>query len=154
MNLNQSILVSAAGRPMFAVGGVSARHTFEHKGYVISLEWDETDGEPIMLMWSATAGRDAGVFGICLSSAGKYANADGTPTNECFFECAAALPTLGRGLIDLEVRSLVDVVMRHIPDLLMMPPAPRALRTKNRGEALMDITRTDHRGKTLSEVSL
>lgn len=154
MNLNQSILVSAAGRPMFGVGGSTAYATHEYKGYCISLEWDETDGEPIMLMWSARGGRESGVFGICLSSAGKYAEASGKPTDEGLFECGRALQVLGRALLPIELNNLVDVVMRFLPDLLRMPPAPRAVRRAAKGEAIMDITQKDSRDRVISEVSL
>jgi hypothetical protein len=154
MNLGQSLLVGPSGRALFGVGGDNAARTHEFRGYCVSLEWDERDGEPILLMWPATTGREVGVFGICLSSAGKYANPDGTPTRECFDECAMALPTLGKALLPVELRLLVDVVMRFIPDLLLMPPAPKALRRAARGEALIDITQQDNRGKTISEVSI
>jgi len=154
MNLKQSTLVSAANRPMFGVGGASSFSTHEFKGYVVSLEWDDIDGEPVLLMWSAAGGREAGVFGICLSSAGKYADPNGRPTKEGLFECGRALKVLGRALLLIELHNLVDVVMRFLPDLLRMPPAPRAIRLAAKGQALMDITQQDHYGRTIREVSI
>jgi hypothetical protein len=154
MNLSQSVIVTAAGQPMFAVGGNTAHQAFEHKGYHVSLEWDETDGEPIMLIWSERGGREAGVFGICLSSAGKYAEPDGRPTMEGVIECGRALEVLGRNVSQPEMTALVDVVMRHIPDLLMMPPAPKNLRAHMRRVRLMDVESRDHNGKTLSHAEL
>lgn len=154
MNLNQSYVVSASGAPVFGVGGAGAFATHTMKGYVVSLEWDETDGEPVMLVWSAMAGRDAGVFGICLSSAGKYADPSGKPTDEGLYECGMALPLLGRGLTPIELNALVDVVMRFIPELLMMPPAPRALRKAAKGEALVDITQKDQYDRVIKEASI
>ena len=139
---------------MFAVGGNTAFKAFEHRGYHVSLEWDETDGEPIMLIWSERGGREAGVFGICLSSAGKYAEPDGRPTMEGIIECGKALEVLGQGVTKMEMKALVDVVMRHIPDLLMMPPAPKNLRAHMRRAALMDVEQRDQDGKTLSHVEL
>lgn len=156
MNLNQSLVVGASGRALFGVGGENAWRTHEHKGYRVSLEWDETDGEPLMLIWPATnfLEREVGVFGIGRSSAGKYADPSGKPTGDCLVECAAALPTLGKAMLNIEVHALVDVVMRFIPDLILMPPAPRAMRRAARGEALIDITQVDNHGKTISEVSV
>jgi hypothetical protein len=156
MNLNQSLVVGASGRALFGVGGENAWRTHEFKGYRVSLEWDENDGEPMLLIWSATnfLEREVGVFGIGLSSAGKYASPDGKPTEACFVECAAALPTLGKAMLPIELHPLVDVVMRFIPDLILMPPAPRALRLAAKGEALMDITQVDNHGKTISEASI
>ena len=154
MNLNQSVLVSAAGRPMFGVGGDSAFSTHDYKGYVVSLEWDEVDGEPIMLMWSAGCGRESGVFGICLSSAGKYAQPNGQPTDEGLSECIRALPLLGRMQLPMELNNLMDVVMRFMPDLLRMPPAPRVLRLRAKGKPVLDVTQQDRHGYTVSEASI
>jgi hypothetical protein len=154
MNLNQSLLVGATGRPMFGVGGENAARTHEYKGYIVSLEWDETDGEPVMLIWSKFTGRECGVFGICLSSAGKYADPSGEPTPEGLLECWKSLPTLGRNQIDMECFMLVDVVLRFIPDLLMMPPSPRWMRKKAKGPNYMDITLKDHRDRVVNETEL
>lgn len=156
MNLKQSMLVGPTGRAMFGVGGENAWRTHEFKGYCVSLEWDEDDGEPMLVIWPATTflERESGVFAIGLSSAGKYANADGTPTVACAEECAMALPMLGKALLPIEVHLLIDVVMRFLPDMILMPPAPKALRRAARGEAMMDITQVDNRGKTISEVSV
>lgn len=154
MNLNQSTLVSAANRPMFGVGGASSFSTHEYKGYVVNMEWDDDDGEPVMLMWSAMGGRDAGVFGICLSSAAKYAEPDGRPSDEGLWQCGLALTTLGRALLPIELHTLVDVVMRFLPDLLRMPPAPRAIRLAAKGQALIDITMQDQYDRVISEVSI
>lgn len=154
MNLNQSVLVGPSGRALFGVGGERSFRTHTFKGYCVSLEWDERDGEPLMLMWPEMSGRESGVFGICLSSAGKYANANGTPTQEGMVSCAAALPTLGRPMLSVEARTLVDVVMRFIPDLLAMPPAPRWIRKAARGGVVLDIETRDHNDRKLKEVSI
>lgn len=154
MNLNQSSIINATGQAMIGVGGLSSHATHEYKGYVVSMEWDTSDGEPIMLMWSASGGRDAGVFGICLSSAGKYADPNGRPTDQGLFECGRALNVLGRALLPIELNNLVDVVMNYLPELLMMPPAPRAVRKAAKGEALMDITQKDQYDRVISEVSI
>jgi len=151
LNLNKSMIVSATGQAMFGIGGPKTHKTAEFKGYCVSLEWDMADGEPVMLIWSPLGGLGAGVFGICLSSAGKYANPDGRPTEECFMEAAAALPTLGRALIRLEVSTLVDVIIQFLPDLLTMPPASRASRLEAKGKGILEVTQTDVNGKVISE---
>ena len=139
---------------MFGVGGDSAFSTHDYKGYVVSLEWDEVDGEPVMLMWSAAAGRESGVFGICLSSAGKYAQPNGQPTDEGLSECIRALPLLGRMQLPMELNNLMDVVMRFMPDLLRMPPAPRVPRLRAKGKPVLDVTQQDRHGYTVSEASI
>jgi hypothetical protein len=157
MNISQSVVVSAANRPMFGVGGESSYATHEYKGYVVSLEWDLSEGstpEPVMLIWPALAWKESGVFGICLSSAGKYADPNGSPTKEGLYECGMALSLLGRAVLPIELNVLVDVVMRFIPDLILMPPAPKALRRAAKGQAYMDITQSDQYGRVISEVSI
>lgn len=156
MNLKQSLVVGASGRALFGVGGENAWRTHEYKGYCVSLEWDESDGEAMLLIWPATTflEREVGVFGIGRTSAVKYANPDGSPTEECAYECAMALPTLGKNVLRMEVITLMDVVMRFLPDLILMPPAPKHLRLAARGHALMDIEVQDHRGKKISEATL
>jgi hypothetical protein len=154
MQLSQSFLVGAAGQAMFKVGGAHARTTHKMRGYIISLEWDEDDGEPMMMIWSETGGLDAGVFGIGRSSIGKYVEADGRPAAEGLFECAKALPVLGRAQLTTELHALVDVVLNFTPALIRMPPCPRLLRQKAKGQALIDITTKDQNGKTIRETSV
>lgn len=155
MNLN-SFILGATGRPMYRMGGDHAHKQFFAGDYVVSIEWhvEPRSVEPIMLIWSQRAGRDAGAFGICLSSIGKYADPSGKPTREAFIECWRALPTLGRNQIDMEVFSLIDVVLRHTPDLIRCPPIPPAVRRSEAGEALVEITTKDENGKTISEAAV
>lgn len=154
MQLSQSFIAGPAGQAMFKVGGAHARSTHEMKGYIVSLEWDEDDGEPIMLIWSANGGINAGVFGIALSSIGRYVEADGRPSREGLVECAKVLPLLGRAQLSIELHALVDVVLNFTPQLILMPPCPRLLRKKARGGPMWDITTKDHNDKTIREVSV
>jgi len=151
--LHQRVL-GPNGRPMFGLGGARSYAQREAKGYTVSLEWIE--GEPAMVIWPSRAGGDAdvGAFAICLSSAAVYADPSGKPTEECFLRCAMALPDLGKAMLHIELHALVDVVMQFMPDLLTMPPAPRAVRQADRGEALWEITQQDQDGKTISEATV
>lgn len=99
-----SPLLGAAGVPLYCVGTDShARH--EAGGNTVSLEWlnEGRSSEPVMLIWTSGGGLDAGVFGICLSSIGKYADPSGKPTPQDFLECWRAVPVLGRAQLDMEV---------------------------------------------------
>lgn len=148
-----NLIVSATGRPLTKVGDNFWRQY--HAGdYCVSLEWlcEGREVEPIMAIWSKHGGAGAGVFGICLSSIGKYADPSGKPTREAFLECWKALPTLGRAQIDMEVYRLLDLILRHTPDLIAMPPAPREVRIAEAGQPLLEVTRRDENGKTLAEV--
>lgn len=153
MNREQLIL-GPTGKTLYKMGGENALRVFMEGDYCVSMEWlsERRSCEPMMVIWSKHGGRDAGAFGICLSSIAKYADASGKPTAAAFLEAWKALPTLGRNQIDLEVYRLVDVILRHTPDLINMPPAPIAVRRAEAGEALLEITQKDINGKTHSEV--
>lgn len=149
-----NLILSPTGRQMFRMGGATAKRVFTRGDYCVSLEWlsEGRECEPIMVIWSAHGGRNAGAFAICLSSIGKYADPSGKPTREAFIECWNALPTLGRNQIDIEVFKLVDVILRHTPDLINMPPAPVSIRRAEAVQPLLEITQKDSNGKTHSEV--
>jgi hypothetical protein len=150
MNPN-ALIVSATGRQMHKIGDNSWQQ-FSAGDYNVSIEWliEGRECEPVMAIWSKRS-MDGGCFAICLSSIGKYADPSGKPTREAFIECWRALPTLGRNQIDIEVYKLLDVIMRHTPDLIRCPPAPLAVRRAEVGEALLEVTAKDQNGKTISE---
>lgn len=148
-----NLILSPTGRQIFKVGD-NAFQQFTEGDYCVSLEWlaEGRECEPIMAIWSTYAGRGSGVFGICLSSIAKYADPSGRPTRAAFLECWNALPTLGRNQIDMEVFKLLDVILRHTPDLINMPPAPLQIRRAEAAHALLEITQKDANGKVISEV--
>ena len=150
MNPN-ALIVSATGRPMHKIGD-NAHAQFSAGDYHVSIEWliEGRECEPIMAIWSKRS-MDGGCFGICLSSIAKYADPSGRPTREAFLECWHALPTLGRNQIDIEVYKLIDVILRHTPDLIRCPPAPLAVRRAEVGEPLLEVTTKTEDGKTLGE---
>lgn len=147
-----ALILSPTGRPVVKVGDNCWRQ-FSAGQYNVSIEWDAQgrECEPIMAIWSKHGGRGAGVFGICLSSIAKYADPGGRPTRQAFIECWNALPTLGRAQLDLEVFALLDVILRHTPDLINCPPAAPAVRRAEAGEPLLEITQKDENGKVHSE---
>lgn len=49
---------------------------------------------------------------------------------------------------------LVDIVLRYTPELIAMPPAPRAIRLSDAGRPLWEITREDPHGKVISEAAI
>lgn len=149
-----TLILSPTGRQMFKVGDIT--HAQFHSGdYDVSIEWlsEGRSCEPIMAIWSRTSDR-GGVFGICLSSIGKYADPSGNPTKEAFLECWKALPTLGRAQIDMEVFRLLDVVIRHTPDLINCPPIPPAARREEAPGALLEVTLQQEGGKKLAEATI
>ena len=147
----QHLILSPTGRQLFKVGDV-AHAQFSSLDYSVSIEWlnEGRECEPVMCIWSPTSA-DGGVFAICLSSIGKYADPSGSPTPQAFIECYRALPTLGRAQLDREVFGLLDVILRHTPDLIRCPPQPPAMRLAEAGDAMLELTQQDQDGRTLSE---
>lgn len=144
----QSFLFTQSGKPLFKVGDLTHAQ-FRRGDYDVSIEWvsEGRECEPVMAIWSPTSA-DGGVFAIALSSIGKYADPSGGPTPEAFIECWRALPTLGRAQLDSEVYKLLDVILRHTPDLIRCPPMPPAMRQADAPEALMEVRMEDEAGKT------
>lgn len=151
MNLDNLIL-SPTGRQVIKVGDVSHAQ-FRNGDYCVSIEWygERRECEPVMCIWSQFAGRDAGVFAICLSSIGKYADPTGAPTPQAFIECWHALPTLNRAQIDHEVFRLLDVILRHTPDLIRCPPQPPGARELEAAEKLLDVQLKRSDGSTVAQ---
>lgn len=136
---------------MFSVGS-QAHAQFSTGDYHVSIEWhnEGKTSEPIMLIWSQSS-TDGGVFGICLSSIGAYADASGSPTPDGLLRCWDALPMLGRNQIDMEAYRLMDVILRHTPDLIRCPPAPREARLADTGGPMWEVTHVNHQGKRIGE---
>jgi hypothetical protein len=156
MDLNPRV-IDTAGRELYTVGGESAHSTGTYKGYCWSLEWfvGNRTTEPMLAIWPSIQWHESnGVWGICLSSAGKFAGPDGKPTAECHIEASIALrDTFNRVPLGVDVRTLVDVVMHKLPDLILMPPTPRRVRLEAKRRALWDVALKQN-GKTVQEVSI
>lgn len=146
-----ALIVSPTGRPLTKVGDI-AHAQFRSGQYHVSIEWlsEGRECEPVMAIWSPGSA-SGGVFAICLSSIGKYADPSGRPTRDAFLECWRALPTLGRAQIDIEVFGLLDVILRHTPDLIRCPPMPMAARQAEAPGALLEVALKDEHGKTMKE---
>lgn len=178
MNTDRQLILSPTGRQLFKMGE-NAWQQFTTGDYCVSIEWHtgkvevcrpihtpwwkrwwtgqqyvetiEEKVEPCMVIWSKYQVSRGGAFAICLSSASKYADPSGNPTKEAFIECWNALPTLGRNQLDTEVYHLLDVILRHIPDLIRCPPMPPAARRAEAGEPLLEVTTKTEDGRTLKE---
>lgn len=153
MDVN-ALIVSPTGRPLYCFGK-NSHARFTAGQYEVSIEWhlDGRETEPMMAIWRKAGGMHAGVFAVCLSSIGKYADPSGTPTREAFLECWRALPTLGVNQLVIEVYKLLEVIIRHTPDLINCPPVPRGVRLDEAGEPLIEVT-TMINGKRTAEVVL
>ena len=164
-----SPITSPEGLPMWSAGGQHAWKTFEHRGFVVSLEWvgNHRQARKCMVIWPAT-----NVFTSGTTSDGMWViseraitqfigfNRDdkctGSVSEHCHRECREALPLLGKDVNDKNaLNALIDTVCRYAPDLVSMPTAPHELRKALRGQAMWDVVATNKiTGKVMGEASV
>jgi hypothetical protein len=158
MDINTPI-VDAYGRQVFNFGGQNAFETHEYRGYFVSLEWfvGRRSTEPMMILRDAKAGNNAGAFGICLSSIGKYADPDTSSgaAPGALAECWKHLDCLGKPALAIEASLLLDVILHFATKLILMPPTPRAVVREARPDEIIDVELTDETtGRVTNQVSL
>lgn len=154
--MHLSPILTPDGRPMFSAGGDNAWKTFEHRGYVVSLEWvgDHRRSAPCMCIWPASnvfvAGEGAGIWTISRRAISEFIgfNRDdkctGGASEHCYRECLEALTILGKDRNDKNAfTALVDCVIKFAPELVHMPPTPKRIKREMAGEAMWEITATN-----------
>lgn len=160
-----SPVLSPDGRPLFSAGGEQAWKTFEHRGFVVSLEWvgDHRRALPCLCIWPASnifvAGEGCGIWVISRRAIGEFVGFDGndkctgSASEHCYRECLEALTILGKDRNDKQsFLALVDCVVRFAPELIHMPPAPKRIKRDLSGEAMFEVTATNkNTGKVISE---
>ena len=160
---------SPEGLPMWSAGGKHAWKTFEHRGYVVSLEWvgNHRQARKCMVIWPMSnvfvpGSTSEGMWVISERAITQFVgfNRDdkctGSVSEHCHRECREALPLLGKDRNDkYALHALMDAVVKFAPELVGMPAAPLALRKELRGQAMWDVVATNKStGKTLSEASV
>lgn len=160
---------SPEGLPMWSAGGQHAWKTFEHRGYVVSLEWvgDHRRTRKCMVIWPASnvftpGATSEGMWVISERAITEFVGFNsndkctGSVSEHCLRECREALPMLGKDANDRHaLNALIDTVCRFAPELVSMPVAPQAVRKELRGQAMWDVVATNKAtGKTLSEASV
>lgn len=158
MDLNPKI-VDTAGRERFAFGGEHALDTGTYRGYCWSKEWfiGARSTEPMLAIWPLGMQREAsGVWGICLSSAGKYLTEEGSATPECTAMAKRVLREMfDRPALGVDVSALVHLIVRHLPDVILMTPAPTAARRASAAAPMLEVElKNEHTGRTEREVSI
>ncbi len=141
------VLLAPSGVPMRRLGGDAAWRQYETRGFVVSIEWDE-DGEPMVVLWSATGDLNRGAWGVCLSAFPVLTGVDGKPTREGMHMVARGLARMGREVEPRNVITLFDVVLDAYGHLVRTPPKRV---TKDTG--MFDAVATIN-GETLHERSI
>lgn len=158
MNLNGNIL-DTTGREIYSFGGPNCYMATKARGYIVILEWlvGAQSTEPMMVLQAERRGPNAGAFAICLSSIGAYADPSGGAAPGAMTRCMEALDGLGRNVNSLEANTLLDVILRFVPDLINMPPAPKVVRNLELapGRQVMDVqVKHEASGRVLNETVL
>lgn len=163
-----SPVLSPDGRPLFSAGGGQSWKTFNHRGFVVSLEWvgNHRRAAPCMCIWADSnvfvAGEGNGIWCISRRALHEFVGFDkngkctGSASEHCFRECREALPVLGKDRMDKNAfLALVDCVIRFAPDLHHMPVTPKAVRRELAGEAMWDVTAKDkNTGRVIREAAV
>lgn len=156
MNPN-AILFDAANKPIWSFGGSGSWKTTTYRGYDVFLEWlvEARETQPMLILQPTRRGPGDGAWAICLGAVGVYLDASGDLTPGARQLCMDALSLLGKPKLDIEVRNLMAVIHRWLPELILMPPAPLALRKEQTNAPVIEVELSDERtGKTHEEVSL
>lgn len=163
-----SPVLSPDGRPVFSAGGRHAYKTFEHKGFVVSLEWggQGRNTQPFMVIWRAqnvfVAGETPGMWAIGRRAITEFVGFNerdkctGNPSEHCFREAKQALVMLGFDYNDKQaLNALCDTVIHFASDLVRMPPTPLSVRRELAGDPFWEILAINkNTGKVLSEASV
>lgn len=126
------------GRPIFSMGGKESHQTFNHRGFVVSLEWEGNGSRTAscMVIWPERTNLaddvEAGAWCIGRRAIGEFVgfNSQGKCTGEatahCIQEARDALPVLGKDQSDEQALSaLVEAVVKFAPELVLMPAKPQ-----------------------------
>lgn len=163
-----SPILTPSGLPMWSAGGKHAWRTFEHRGYVVSLEWvgNHRRAQKCMVIWPASnvcvAGESLGMWVIGARAISQFVgfNRDdkctGGASEHCERECREALPLLGKDRNDRHALvALIDTVIKFAPELVLMPAVPRSVRQELRGQAMWEVVASNKAtGKTMSEATV
>lgn len=168
--MNVSPIISPDGEQVFTAGGADAWRQFQHRGFVVSLEWARRRRTflKMMVIWKAGSLLSVGTAvkpGMWAISSraivdfvgfNREGRCNGSASEHCFREALAAMPELGLDPNDKHgFTALVDTVVKFAPDLMMMPIAPKAVKREMTGEAIWEVTATNkHTGKTISEAAV
>lgn len=166
-------ILSASGRAVFSVGGKHAWNTHTHAGFNVSLEWvsnvkHRKNPPRVLCIWRAgnvlhpanendgiwTIGQRSAVFFVGFNAQTGACN--GSVNQQAMPEVIEGLRVMGFDATDkARVTALCDVLVRYLPDLMRMPPAPRSVRNELAPMAMFDVEHINKSsGKTISEGSV
>lgn len=145
-------ILHESGKPMVMLGGdVYAQFT---KGD-ITHEYKWVNGEPVMLIYKRTLGRNSPAYMIEMADAHKFAESSGHATQKLIKHyCVEAANAIQSEHDKATMHRIIDVILDGIPILLSMPPEPKALEIANRPTTGNDEMTIKLNGKVIAEVQL
>jgi hypothetical protein len=145
----RSKLLHPSGKAMVMLGGdVYEQRT---KGDII-YEFKWVEGEPVMLIYKRTLGRNSPAYMIEMLDAHKFAMSNGHATSRLMKEyCIAAAEAVQAHHDKATMHRMIDVILDGIPILLSMPPEPKAIEIANRPTSGNDEMSIKIDGKTVIE---
>lgn len=145
----RSSITDASGNRMVMIGGDC--HTRRVTGDIVSeFKWD--DGEPIMLLYKRTLGHNTPAFMIEMRDAHKFAESSGHATKALLMDLSKqAARALNSEHDRATAMRIITVILDGIPDLLRMPPEPKAIEIANRPTSGNDEISIKLDGKTIME---
>lgn len=125
-------LLGPSARPMVALGGANAWKTREIKGVHCSFQWLDLSASgmeqtnPCMCLYRPRGG-DRGAYVIPQQNAFEFGTREGNPTSHLGTSAFAAAEMLGFDLRDkYAIRTIIDIIIEGLPDLILMPSEPPA----------------------------
>lgn len=163
-------LLSPSGNAVFSVGGKHAWKTDSYRGFNVSLEWVSKVGKRknpprVLCIWRAgnvlsPSNENDGIWTISANGSmffvgfdEKTGKCNGSVNQSAMKEVAEGLRVIGYSAMDTyQMHALCDVLVRYLPELAKMPPAPRHVRNSLAGTPFFDVQHI-HRdsGRVISE---
>lgn len=147
-----STLFHPTGKPMVMLGG----DVYDQRvtGDIIS-EFKWVNGEPVMLLYKRTLGRNTPAYMIEMKDAHEFALSNGNPSKQLLGKlCRDAAHALESEHDKATMFRLIDVILNGLADLLRMPPEPKALEEANRPSSGNDEIAIMIDGKTVFETTI
>jgi hypothetical protein len=149
IEIMKSSIVAPSGAPMVMIGGDC--HTRRVTGDIVS-EFKWVDGEPVMLLYKRVLGHNTPAFMIEMKDAYRFSNSNGSATKELLKELSQqAAEALNSEHDRATCSRIITVILDGIPDLLYMPPEPKALKEANRPTSGNDEVKIILNGEVIME---
>jgi hypothetical protein len=123
-------LLGPTAKPMVCLGGASSWRSRTIKGIFCSFQWLDLEADgfdrctPCMCLYRPGS-MDRGAYVIPQINAYRFGHRDGTPTQHLLTASFAAAEKLGFDMRDRSaIRTIIDIVIEGLPDLICMPSEP------------------------------